>query len=162
NDAPLEAAGNALEKALEGYYAAQDATGLAQRAFDRAASAYDGVGTLQDEFDVFNQNFTSRIEDVENWEIGSRNYALNSDDVIAYKYNARYSYGLSDKILDHPQTQFAISFDMKYTGTGPISRVEIYLYNGSFLSYAGGSDSGNRENTAIGSLKNDGDWARYS
>src|SRR5699024_8161850 len=100
-------------------------------------------------------------EGIGDLDIGARNYALESDEVVEYQSSARYSYELSESISEYPLTKFSVSFDMKYTGTGEISRVEIYLYNGSFLSYAGGNDSGNRENTPIGGLKNNGNWARY-
>lgn len=108
---------------------------------------------------------TTRVESVEaeidGLEVGGRNYALNSDELVEYKSNARFPYDVSDEIKNHPQTQFSVSFDMEYTGTEDISRVEIYFYNGKFLSYRDGRSSGNRENTPIGGLKNDGNWARY-
>src|SRR5699024_4536430 len=122
----------------------------------------DNRYTMQTTLNQFADGFEQRVEAIEEWEIGTSNYALNSDDVVEYVSRARYKYNLSKAILEHPKTQFTISFDMKYTGADEISRVEIYLYDGTFLSYSGGSDSGNRENTAIGGLKNNGDWARYS
>lgn len=97
--------------------------------------------------------------DLDGLEIGGRNFALNSNELV--KNESRFTYRLSEEISSYPVTKFTVSFDMKYTGEDDISRVEIYFYNGEFLSYAGGNSSGNRENTSIGGLKNEGKWHRY-
>src|SRR5690625_3276852 len=117
------------------------------------------IGNVEVKADEVTTSVSEVRADLDGLEIGGRNFAFKSDELV--KNDSRLSYRLSERISDHPVKKFTVSFDMQYTGEDDIRRVEIYFYNGEFLSYSGGNSSGNRENTSIGALKNDGEWDRY-